>query len=78
MPVISRIVVEGHSAENAVWSYEQPFPAMAEIKGHLAFYPDRVDAIEEMLTRAQCNRGPLRNFARSDEFTRTSKVTPSR
>jgi uncharacterized protein (DUF427 family) len=34
-------------AENAVWSYEQPFPAMAEIAGHLAFYPDRIDAIEE-------------------------------
>ena len=35
------------TAENAVWSYEQPFPAVAEIAGHLAFYPDRVDAIEE-------------------------------
>jgi uncharacterized protein (DUF427 family) len=34
-------------AENAVWSYEQPFPAVAEIKEYLAFYPDRVDAIEE-------------------------------
>ena len=33
-------------AENAIWSYEQPFPAMAEIAGYLAFYPDRVDAIE--------------------------------
>ena len=33
-------------AVNAIWSYEQPFPAMAEIAGHLAFYPDRVDAIE--------------------------------
>lgn len=29
-------------AENAVWSYEQPFPAMAEIKDHLAFYPNKV------------------------------------
>jgi uncharacterized protein (DUF427 family) len=39
----------GHRvAENAVWSYEQPFPAMAQIAGHLAFYPDRVDAIEEL------------------------------
>ena len=37
----------GRSAENAVWSYEQPFPAMAEIKEYLAFYPDRVDGIEE-------------------------------
>jgi uncharacterized protein (DUF427 family) len=37
----------GRDSGNAVWSYEQPFPAMAEIKEHLAFYPDRVDAIEE-------------------------------
>ena len=37
----------GRSAPNAVWSYQQPYPAMAEIKDHLAFYPDRVDAIEE-------------------------------
>jgi uncharacterized protein (DUF427 family) len=34
-------------SENAIWSYEQPFPAMAEIKEWLAFYPNRVDAIEE-------------------------------
>lgn len=31
---------------NAVWSYENPYPAVAVIKEHLAFYPDRVDAIE--------------------------------
>jgi uncharacterized protein (DUF427 family) len=31
---------------DAVWSYEKPFPAVAEIAGHLAFYPNRVDAIE--------------------------------
>lgn len=37
----------GRSSENAVWSYEQPFPAMAEIKEYLAFYPNRVDKIEE-------------------------------
>jgi len=36
----------GRIAENAIWSYEQPYPAMREIAGHLAFYPDRVDAIE--------------------------------
>lgn len=41
------ITVAGLVAENAVWSYEKPFPAMAEISGHLAFYPNRVDAIEE-------------------------------
>jgi uncharacterized protein (DUF427 family) len=39
---------DGRNGENAVWSYERPFPAMAEIKDHLAFYPDRVDKIEEI------------------------------
>jgi uncharacterized protein (DUF427 family) len=37
----------GRSAANAVWSYQQPYPAMAAIKDHVAFYPDRVDKIEE-------------------------------
>jgi uncharacterized protein (DUF427 family) len=39
--------VDGRTAENAVWTYEKPYPAMAPIKDHLAFYPDRVDRIEE-------------------------------
>ena len=33
------IEAAGRIAENAVWSYEQPFPAMAEITDYLAFYP---------------------------------------
>jgi uncharacterized protein (DUF427 family) len=33
--------------ENSIWSYETPFPAMADIAGHLAFYPDKV-TIEEL------------------------------
>jgi uncharacterized protein (DUF427 family) len=36
----------GERAANAVWTYEAPFDAVAAIKDHLAFYPDRVDAIE--------------------------------
>ncbi len=39
---------DGRSAENAVWSYVSPYPAVAGIAGHLAFYPNRVDAIEEV------------------------------
>lgn len=31
------------SQENAVWSYEQPFPAMEQIREFLAFYPGKVD-----------------------------------
>ena len=41
------IDVDGRRAENAVWTYEQPIPEVAAIAGHLAFYPGRVDAIEE-------------------------------
>lgn len=32
----------GANADNAVWSYETPFPAVKQIAGHLAFYPDKV------------------------------------
>ena len=39
------IVPAGEKGVNAVWSYEAPFAAVSEIKGHLAFYPDRVDSI---------------------------------
>ena len=38
----------GERAVNAVWTYESPFDAVVAIKEHLAFYPDRVDAIEEL------------------------------
>jgi uncharacterized protein (DUF427 family) len=37
----------GKRSVNAVWTYEAPHAAVAEIKNHLAFYPDRVDSIEE-------------------------------
>ncbi len=41
------IPVGGERSISAVWSYEAPYAAVAVIKDHLAFYPDRVDAIEE-------------------------------
>jgi uncharacterized protein (DUF427 family) len=42
------IEADGKRAEQAVWTYEHPFPAMKQIDGFLAFYPDRVDGIEEL------------------------------
>ena len=39
----------GEKSVNAVWTYEDPYPAVAQIKGHVAFYPDRVDEIAEQL-----------------------------
>jgi uncharacterized protein (DUF427 family) len=41
------IKADGKTLDNAVWTYETPFPAMTEISGHLAFYPDKV-RIEEV------------------------------
>ena len=40
----------GTTAENAVWSYEDPFPAVAEIRDRLAFYTDKVEVREEAAT----------------------------
>jgi uncharacterized protein (DUF427 family) len=42
------IKVGDEVADNAIWTYEDAYPAVAEIKGHLAFYPNRVDSIEEV------------------------------
>ncbi len=35
----------GERSVNAIWTYETPYPAVAEIKDHVAFYGDRVDSI---------------------------------
>ncbi|MFC1401232.1 MULTISPECIES: DUF427 domain-containing protein [Streptacidiphilus] len=42
------IPVGGDRSVDAVWVYESPYPAVAEIKDHVAFYPDRVDSITEL------------------------------
>jgi len=41
------ISLGGERSINAVWTYEDPYTAVMSIKDHLAFYPDRVDSIEE-------------------------------
>jgi len=41
------IAVDGRQIADAAWSYEHPHAAAADIVERLAFYPDRVDAIEE-------------------------------
>ncbi|MEA2943563.1 MAG: hypothetical protein QOD09_4092 [Bradyrhizobium sp.] len=41
------VTAGGKALENSVWTYETPFPAMAEIAGRLAFYPDKV-TIEQL------------------------------
>lgn len=41
------LAANGRTAANAVWTYEKPYDAVAAIKDLLAFYPHKVDAIEE-------------------------------
>jgi uncharacterized protein (DUF427 family) len=40
------ILMDGRFAENVVWSYEDPYPAMERIRGYLAFYPNQVQIRE--------------------------------
>jgi uncharacterized protein (DUF427 family) len=48
------VSVGGKKSVNAVWTYENPYPAVGQIKGHVAFYPDRVDEIaEQLLTKRE-------------------------
>jgi uncharacterized protein (DUF427 family) len=36
------VTADGTTLEAAVWHYPEPFEAMAQIAGHVAFYADRV------------------------------------
>ena len=51
----------GRKSVNAVWSYEDPFPAVEQIRGHVAFYPDRVDEIAEQLPTTRESAKSSRN-----------------
>ncbi|HWW83030.1 MAG TPA: DUF427 domain-containing protein, partial [Vicinamibacterales bacterium] len=64
------ISIGGARSINAVWTYEAPYPAVAEIRGHLAFYPERADAIEEQLEARM--RGTTRVRAQRHETRRSS------
>ena len=39
------VPVGGKRSVNAIWTYEAPNDAVADIKDHIAFYPNRVDSI---------------------------------
>jgi uncharacterized protein (DUF427 family) len=40
------IPIGGTKSKYAVWTCEKPYKAVADIRGHLAFYSTRFDAIE--------------------------------
>lgn len=33
----------GATVDDAIWTYVAPYPAVADIAGHVAFYPDKAD-----------------------------------
>ena len=51
------VPVGGKKSVNAVWTYQNPYPAVVQIKEHVAFYPDRVDEVAEQLPT---KREPIR------------------
>ncbi len=69
------IPVGGKKSVNAVWSYEDPFPAVAEIRAHVAFYPDRVDEIaEQRPTTRDSSKSGLPMFG--EKFGRSPQTNP--
>jgi len=47
------LAVDTEHGADAVWFYDDPHPAVAEIKGHVAFYPDRVELSVEATDGAE-------------------------
>nr|ABP43592.1 protein of unknown function DUF427 [Mycolicibacterium gilvum PYR-GCK] len=37
------VTAGGSTVTDAVWTYREPYPAVAQIAGHVAFYPDKAD-----------------------------------
>src|SRR4029079_191337 len=35
----------GDTVDDVIWTYEQPYPAVADIAGHVAFYPDKAEIV---------------------------------
>lgn len=52
------ILMDGQFADNAVWTYEEPFPGMEAIAGRLAFYTDKVEVYD--VDDAAVNKHPHR------------------
>jgi uncharacterized protein (DUF427 family) len=47
------IAADAELGKDAIWFYDDPRPAVAEIKGHVAFYPDRVQLSVETTDGAE-------------------------
>ena len=41
------VTAAGETVDDAIWTYEKPYPAVAAIAGHVAFYPNKADVSVE-------------------------------
>jgi uncharacterized protein (DUF427 family) len=39
------VTAAGNTIDDVIWTYEQPYPAVGEIAGHVAFYADKADVV---------------------------------
>jgi uncharacterized protein (DUF427 family) len=39
------VTAGGDTVEDVIWTYEQPYPAVGDIVGHVAFYADKADVV---------------------------------
>jgi uncharacterized protein (DUF427 family) len=37
------VTESGETVDDAIWTYREPYPAVAAIADHVAFYPDKAD-----------------------------------
>jgi uncharacterized protein (DUF427 family) len=37
------LTAAGDTVDDAIWTYDQPYPAVAQIAGHVAFYASKAD-----------------------------------
>lgn len=37
------LTAHGPTVDDVLWTYEKPYPAVGQIAGHVAFYPDKAD-----------------------------------
>lgn len=40
------VAVDGKSAENAAWAYDEPYDECAALAGHIAFYDEKMDGVD--------------------------------
>jgi hypothetical protein len=65
----------GNRSLNAVWTYETPLEAMAQIKDYVAFYPDRVDA-GGLASVARCGWSLFLRSRRADFWRNFDSLSP--